>query len=141
VFLPRINGEPWHGHNDSTDRVVQIAGVAHKAAADQAVPKRDGDGRFSVRQTAGGWTLVKPDGAPTCLTAINHLSSFRCHEEDKPCLVSMVTDLLTNRIHGNWSALAESFIADLKEWGFTAAGYGQAEYGSPGMPTFGGKSG
>jgi hypothetical protein len=135
-----IGGEPRHGHNDNTDSVVQIAKISYleSTPALSTVLKTDEEGRFSVRRTAAGWTLVKPDGAPTWLTAINHLSSFRCHEEDKPCLV---TDLLTNRFRGNWSALAESFVADLKKWGFTSAGYGQAEHGNPGQPTHGGRSG
>ncbi len=95
--------------------------------------------RFSVRQRAGGgWTLVRPDGTDVFLTAVNHLSSFKCMDTDTSC---KVTDLMTNRFNGNWSALAEAFIADLKKWGFSAAGYGQAEYGLRGQPTFGGRSG
>ena len=77
---------------------------------------------FSVRRRAdGGWTLVRPDGTDVFLTAVNHLSSFKCMDTDASC---KVTDLMTNRFNGNWSALAEAFIADLQKWGFSAAGYG-----------------
>lgn len=120
--------------------VSSPTGTGLAKLGEQNAAASTGPGRFSVQRTANGagWTLVKPDGTPTWLTAVNHLSSFPCMEADKSCLV---TDLMANRFHGNWSALAEQFVDDLKSWGFSAAGYGQAEYGLPGQPTHGGQSG
>jgi hypothetical protein len=35
-----------------------------------------GSGRFALQSTAdGGWTLVRPDGAPTFVLALNHLAN------------------------------------------------------------------
>jgi hypothetical protein len=91
-------------------------------------------GRFALQNYDDyGWVLHRPDGSPTFLLALNHLSNPKyfdviegasglapCHPYDAECLK---VDLLGTKYGGNWSAATKDFVHFSKAWGFNSAGY------------------
>ena len=97
-------------------------------------PRMPATGRFALQNHDNhGWVLHRPDGSPTFLLALNHLSNPEyfdviqgasglgpCHSYDTECLKN---DLLGTKYAGNWSAATEDFVRFSKAWGFNSAGY------------------